>query len=80
MFYDAIPAGKKPVLDAETGEWKLVDLDKTKPEDAVIMLSELRALHKELEGDYKTLQATYERLKIEHEKLKNALPDTKAKK
>lgn len=53
--YDHIPAGKKPIRDSQTGEWKLVDMKEDDPKDLKILLDEERAKTKCLESEKEKL-------------------------
>lgn len=55
-MYDAIPAGKKQIIDKETGQPKLVDLSNESVEDLQIILSEKEATIEELEKENKELK------------------------
>lgn len=61
--YDAIPEGKKAVL--VDGNWSLVDLDKSKHDDAVILLAEALVKIAKLEESNKAGRDEIERLKIQ---------------
>lgn len=56
MFYDAIPAGKKPQFNNVTGEYELVPLKADNIDDLKIMLEEKDATIKTLEADIKNLE------------------------
>jgi hypothetical protein len=54
--YDVIPPGKKAVIDPATGEWTLVDLDKTDPKDLLEKYESLQAKYVELEAENQELK------------------------
>ena len=56
LHYDSIPAGKKPQLNKESGEYELVDLKTDNVDDLRIMLDESNAKVKELEAMNKNLE------------------------